>query len=128
MLQEQSSGSVKILSINRDKLVTRLVEISQVICRAHPEVHSIHLFGSLARADHVGTSDVDILIVLFEPDDADPPVLIGKYYPYFDLPISTDLVVIDQLTLEKRLAGDDPWIRKTWGEKITLTSNLNPGG
>lgn len=128
MLQEQSSGSVKIISINRDKLVTRLVEISQKICCAHPEVHSIHLFGSLARADHVGTSDVDVLIVLFEPVDAGPPDLIGKYYPYFDLPISTDLIVIDQPTVEKRLAGNDPWLRKTWREKITLASNLDPGG
>ena len=62
MLPTLSSSSVKIISLNRDQLLTRLRQIASRLQKEHPEVAEVRLFGSLARGDQTGTSDVDILI------------------------------------------------------------------
>ena len=63
MLRERSSGSVKIISLDRDELLARLATIATRIRARHPEVREVRLFGSLARGDQTGTSDADLLIV-----------------------------------------------------------------
>jgi len=120
MLQERLYGSVKIISIQRSEVISRLREISQVICRKHAEVLSIHLFGSLARGDQVGTSDVDVLVVVREVGDADPPELIRRYYPYFDLPMGVDVLVLDDETIERRLQEGDSFMRRLLAERVEL--------
>jgi predicted nucleotidyltransferase len=59
MLRVRSFDSVKIISLERDKLLTRLEQIVRKIVMERREVKEVRLFGSLARGDQVGTSDVD---------------------------------------------------------------------
>lgn len=120
MLQERSYGSVKIISIDRKKLLARLIEISQQICREHAKVVSVRLFGSLARGDHVGISDVDVLIIVRDASESDPIELIRHYYPYFDMPIGTDLLVLDEVSYKQQLEEGDAFISQLSGESILL--------
>ena len=81
---------------------------------------SMHMFGSLARGDQVGTSDVDVLIVLREVGDKDPTELIRRFYPYFNLPMSIDLLILDKKSIDRRLAQGDEFINRLWKERVDL--------
>ena len=116
MLREISSGSVKILSIQRDELLRALEGISQQIQRAHREVKEIWLFGSVARGDQVGTSDVDILIVVYGAGPADRLNAALDFASYFALPVGVDLLVMGEMQVEKRLTEGDPFVRRIYQE------------
>ena len=90
MLRVRSFDSVKVISLERDKLLTRLEQIARKIITERREVKEVRLFGPLARGDQVGTSDVDILIILESDLVYSPLEQVRDYYPYFDLPIGVD--------------------------------------
>ncbi len=120
MLQEKSFGSVKIISINRPVLLETLRQISQQVCGDHPEVKGIHLFGSLARGDQVGTSDIDILVILKGSFRGDPIDQSLEYSHHYRLPIGVDLLMTGDVELAERLAENDPFYTKIWQEQISL--------
>ncbi len=59
--------------------------IARQICTEYPQVKSVQLFGSIAR-NQVGTSDVDVLIVLYGHEPVELIEQIRLFYPYFNLP------------------------------------------
>jgi UTP:GlnB (protein PII) uridylyltransferase len=120
LLQQRSSGSVSIISIHRTELLEALRSIATQLCANHAEVKSVRLFGSLARGDQVGASDIDILIVLRGCGQEDRLLLARRYYPYFDLPIGVDLLVISEEQIGRQLAEGRPWIRQVWQESLPL--------
>lgn len=120
MLQQKSFDSVKIISINRNKLLSRLRDIARRIYAEHPKVVSVRVFGSVARGDHVGASDVDVLIVL-DVDVLDDPIERARlFYPYFDLPIGVDLLVWTTETLKQQLGTGNEFVIRAWQESIEL--------
>lgn len=104
MLHKVSSGSVEIISLNRDELWQQLRRIARQIKAGHDQVQDVRVFGSIARGDHVGTSDVDVLIVLADSPGQDlPPDRVERarpFYPYFSLPIGVDLLVYTSAEIE----------------------------
>jgi predicted nucleotidyltransferase len=120
MLPKQSCSSVRIISLNRDELLTRLRQIATRLQAEHPEVADVRLFGSLARGDQTGTSDVDILIVLRHTSEADPHRRILNFMPYFDLLRGTDFLVYTRAELE-RLSAGNRFLQRVWDESISLT-------
>ena len=119
MLPTLSSSSVKIISLNRDQLLTRLRQIASRLQKEHPEVAEVRLFGSLARGDQTGTSDVDILIVLQHTLERDPHRRILTYLPYFDLRQGADCLVYTRAELE-RLSADNRFLQRIWEESLPL--------
>lgn len=120
MQQTQSSNSVRIISLDRDKLLARLKQIAARIHTEHPEVAEVRVFGSVARGDHTGTSDVDVLIILNDTSEMDPHRRILMFLPYFDLTLGTDLLVFTRAELERRLSANDPSMRRIWDESFIL--------
>lgn len=122
MLQEVSSGSVKIISLQREALLEALQAISGDILRAEQAVKEIWLFGSVARGDQVGVSDADILIV--EAGDGPPDRLRAavKYLAYFALPVGVDLLVAGEREVSQRLAEGDPFLRRVRQEGRQLAA------
>lgn len=123
MLRQSLSGSVKIISLNRDELLAVLRAIAGQLCAEQPEVESVRLFGSTARGDQVGTSDVDVLIVLRGGGQIDPLQQIRRFYPYFDLPVGVDLLVYTEEEVARRLQDGDAFVTRMWEESVAL-----PGG
>ncbi|RME60039.1 nucleotidyltransferase domain-containing protein [Candidatus Parcubacteria bacterium] len=119
MLQETSSGSVKIISLDRERLLARLKIIAARIYADHPDVVSVRLFGSVARGDQVGLSDVDILVVVREKLP-NPLVEIQRFYPYFDLPVGVDILVYSEPQIQAGLQKNDPFISQVWAESLDL--------
>ena len=120
MLQLRSSGSVKTISLDRDRVLSELKSVASRVCREHPEVASIRLFGSLARGDHVGTSDVDILIVLLGGEAGDPLERIRAYLGCFKLPVAVDLLVYTEDDVADRIRSCDPQFERLWSESLDL--------
>jgi len=120
VLRTRSSASVKIISIDRDELLSRLKAIATQLCAKHPEVSSVRVFGSLARGDQVGTSDADVLIVLHGGGQEDPLEQIRKFQPYFDLPIGVDLLVFSEGQIANRLQAGDAFMAHIWQESWPL--------
>jgi len=120
MLRQRSSGSVKIIFIDRDELLSRLREIARRLYVERPDVIDVRVFGSIARGDQVGTSDVDVLILLRDSELEDPVERIRSFYPYFDLPVGVDVLVYTQDQLSRRLEVGDPFVARMWRESLAL--------
>jgi len=120
MRQQRSSGSVQIISIDRDELLASLSAIAGRICAEHPEVQSVRVFGSIARGDQVGTSDVDVLIVLQGTEQKDTLEQIRTFYTYFDLSIGVDVLVYTEDHIARRLQAGDAFMTRVWKESRPL--------
>jgi predicted nucleotidyltransferase len=121
-LPVRSSDSVKFISLNRDSLLSELRRIVGTIRAEHPEVAEVRLFGSLARGDYTGTSDVDVLILLDHTSEDDPLQRILTFIPYFDLGRCVDVLVYSRPELEGRLAEKDRFMQRIWSESMPLVS------
>ena len=115
----QSSGSVKITSLDAEALKRDLKRIASKTIENHGEVKAIYLFGSIAREDHTGLSDADVLIVLTESNQ-DPLQRIRSFLPYFDLPIGVDLVVHTEEELRSMEEQDNPFVKRLIEERLQL--------
>ena len=120
MLQLRSFGSVKTIFVDREKVILALRAIAERVCKLHPEVCSIRVFGSIARGDQVGTSDVDVLVVLRGGERGDPLEWVRAFYPYFDLPMPVDLLVYNEDQISRRLDSKDPGFAQIWRESLPL--------
>jgi predicted nucleotidyltransferase len=112
---------VKIISLDRDSLLAELRQIANTIRSEHPEVAEIRLFGSLARGDYTGSSDVDVLILLDHTVEKDPLKRILTFLPYFKLNRGSDLLVYTLDELNERLSSNDRFIQRIWSESVPLT-------
>lgn len=120
MLRLKSSGSVTTISVDRTEALAALRAAAVRIRDEHPEVVSVRLFGSLARGDHTGTSDADILIVLQQGLAGDPLAWIQTFYGYFSLPVPVDILVSDEAQAARRLGSGDPQFGRLWNESLNL--------
>ena len=120
MLQEILSGSVKIISLDRKALLDRLRVIARQLCRAFPEIKDVRVFGSIARGDHVGTSDADVLVVLKEGGSADPLERARAFYPYFDLPVGVDVLSCAEDELNCQLQAGNHFWTGVWASSRSL--------
>lgn len=120
MLRQTSCGSVKIISIDRNNVLTWLGDAARRIYAERPDVAQVRVFGSLARGDQVGTSDIDVLILLHEGDAQDPLKQTRAFSVYFDLPIGVDVLVYTQAQLARRLAAGDAFVQRMWEESLAL--------
>jgi predicted nucleotidyltransferase len=74
----------------------------------------------LARGDQVGTSDVDVLILVRHVWDAKPDEQVRRYYRFFDIPMGVDILVLDKESIDKRLKDGDRFISQLWAEQVEL--------
>jgi len=79
MRRIKSSGSVSVISLDRDEVIRRLREIAVQALAVFPELREVRLIGSLAEGTHTGTSDVDLLLLL----DRAPEHPLEQMRPYF---------------------------------------------
>ena len=120
MRQESFSDSVRIISVRRDEVLARLREVAERIRAARPEVREVRIFGSLARGDQTGLSDVDVIVVLWGDNGDDPLERIRAFYPYFDVPIGVDLLVYHEGEITRRLQEGDTFMQQVWAESVRI--------
>ena len=104
MRQIKSSGSVKAVSLERDKLIPKLREVSQKLKEKYDWIKEVRVFGSLARGEERGLSDVDLLVITkVEVNKENFWNLYGKVFDFVveELPISFDLLLIPEEDFKK---------------------------
>lgn len=95
MRRVKSCGSVKAISLNRTDLLDKLSHIAQEALAAFPEIREVRLFGSLARGDETGLSDLDLLVIT-EREEPNPIERVRPYFSFFSqrLPLAMDVLAI----------------------------------
>lgn len=91
MLRIKSYGSVVNISLDREAAIKALRDSASRLKAVCPEVQEVRLFGSLARGDHTGTSDADILLILSQ-SPLNPVERLKRYLPFFDLALAVDVL------------------------------------
>jgi len=101
MRQVRSSGSVKAFYLPRDALLTRLRQVSSEALKQFPELLEIRLFGSLARGEETGLSDVDLFLLVVS-DEKNPLERMKPYYHFFSarLALALDMIVATSAELD----------------------------
>lgn len=85
---------MKAIFLDRELVLKELQQVAEKAGLAYPEIREIRLFGSLAKAEHTGLSDIDIYVLT----DSEEPNPIERMKPYFQffaarLPIALDVIV-----------------------------------
>lgn len=120
MLQTRSSGSVRILSVDRIALVEKLHTISKTIKKDFPAVGRILLFGSFAGIDYTPESDVDILVIM---RSTDVPFLNRRdaFEKYFrSIPFDVNTVVYTVKEIERLTAEHNTFIGEVLEHSMEL--------
>lgn len=96
-----SSGSVKGFYLNREEIIERLMDVSNKAVAAFPDIQEIRLFGSLAKAEQTGLSDVDIFI-LTDSEEENPVERMRPYFGFFSdrIDLGLDMIVATRGELE----------------------------
>lgn len=73
----------------------KLSHIAQEALAAFPEIREVRLFGSLARGDETGLSDIDLLVIT-EREEPNPIERVRPYFFFFSqrLPLAMDVLAI----------------------------------
>ncbi|AEH51468.1 nucleotidyltransferase domain-containing protein [Pseudothermotoga thermarum] len=87
--------------MDREKILETLKKVSEEAYKTFPQIKKIILFGSLARGDHTGLSDVDLILVATNLPK-NPIERLKLFYPFFSdrIPIALDLIVIEENEME----------------------------
>lgn len=97
MRETVSSSSVKAVSLNKEKVMEAVRKASDSALKAFPEIEEIRLFGSFAKDEVWGLSDVDILVVVRGMGKEDPIDRIRPYARFFAqaIDLAVDILVAD---------------------------------
>ena len=115
----KSFGSVKVISINKKELMEKLKKVRDTIKREETEVIDIRIFGSIAKNEETGVSDLDILIILRESKET-PLKRILKYRKYFNLSIPVDILVYTEEEIKKMVKENNFFIKNILKESISI--------
>ncbi|MGB9677386.1 MAG: nucleotidyltransferase domain-containing protein [Candidatus Ratteibacteria bacterium] len=102
MRQIVSSGSAKGIFLKRNEILKKLKEISKIAIKKFPEIKDIRVFGSFAKKEETGLSDIDILIIS-EFENKSHLEVAKKYFNFFQEKINMgiDLILIKKEEIGK---------------------------
>ena len=102
MRQIVSSGSVKGIWVNREEILKKLKKICEDALKEFSEIKEIWLFGSFAKGEETGLSDIDLFIVA-ENQALNPVERIRPYFILFAerIKMSIDIIVATPEEKEK---------------------------
>lgn len=93
MRQTASSGSVKAIWLDRAKAIEMIKAASLEAGSVFPEIKEIRLFGSLAKGEETGLSDID-LFILVDSQEKNPIERVRPYFLFFSEKLEAALDII----------------------------------
>ena len=95
MRQVRYCGSAKAISLNRDEILRELREVSAEIKRKFPQIKEVRLFGSIARGEEHGLSDIDILVIVDELKKENFWEIYGRIHGFLSDRMQIDFNLVD---------------------------------
>ena len=120
---KKSLNSVKVLSLNKSKVIKQLKKIAYEYSKKKIEIRKIILFGSLVSDDFTPYSDADLLLIL--DDRAEVPKRIRDRIPFYlpdKSPVPLDIFPLKQGELNMKLSCCDFFYEKIMENGIILFS------
>ena len=120
MLVSKSAGSVEVISVDHDALVSALKKTAGKIKAQVNGVSQIVLFGSVARGEELPSSDIDILIIITKTN---VPFLNRRdeFVDYFgDIPLNVNPLVYSEDELLALQQQENGFIKQALSEGIAL--------
>jgi len=97
---------VKAFWLNKESILCRLREITMESLTAFPEIREVRLFGSFAKGEETGLSDIDIFL-LVDSGEKNPVERMKPYFNFFserfDLAIDIIVATVDEIENSKEL-------------------------
>jgi len=115
----KSLGGVKVISIDKNKLLKELKKISKSIKKENKDVCNIRIFGSIAKEEEIGTSDLDILIILKDTKEEMIKRCL-KYRKYFNIPIAVDVLVFTKKEIKKMTEDGNFFVQNILKESFPI--------
>ncbi len=115
-----SLNSAKLIYLNREEVINQLKKLALKIKFDEKENFvDMILFGSIAKGTHIGTSDIDIVIIL---KDCNLNLFdrIRKFLKYFDINIGVDLLVYTEKEFDKMKDEKNPLILEIISSGISI--------
>ena len=105
IIRKKSYGSVKVFSLDRELLLSRLRELAGKLSSERSEVLEAVLFGSVAEGRALPSSDVDILLIIEQSEERfiDRPDTYRQYFA--SIPMDVDCKVY---TVGEMKSGNHP--------------------
>lgn len=110
MLVKRSLGSVRLISIDKEELFKSLKNIARAVKEDNAEVLDIRMFGSVAKGEDTGKSDVDIVITISDSDE-DIFHRSLKFRRYFDIEVPVDVLVYTKNEMDEMLKQGNYFIK-----------------
>jgi predicted nucleotidyltransferase len=86
---------VKSIYLDRKEILSRIEKTSEEALRGFEEIRSIRLFGSLARGEETGLSDIDLCIIADIEEGKCFEKMKEYFYFFIDrLKFSLDIIVV----------------------------------
>ena len=104
--------------VDKHEVLDLARKTARQIADHNPEVLRILLFGSFAREDYGTRSDLDLLIVLQESDEA-APERINRFLAYAPA-YPTDMLIYTDDELRTRISGGDAFLARALRESIQI--------
>jgi len=74
---------VKGFYLKREEILKTVEEISKTAMDLFPEIDEIRIFGSFAKKQETGLSDIDIFVLLSDTGSENPIERCKKYFYFF---------------------------------------------
>ncbi|MCM8761939.1 MAG: nucleotidyltransferase domain-containing protein [Candidatus Omnitrophica bacterium] len=119
MLQKKYFSGVKVFSIDKEELLSKLKEITKRIKDEDEEVMDIFLYGSFVKNNYTPLSDIDIAIILSNSDKN----FIKRQDDFIDyfsgLEMDVNIVVYTDKEFNKLIKEENPFVKEILkGKKI----------
>jgi len=114
---------VKILSLNREKVIYKLKKTIESFSEKRDEILKVILFGSLVKGNYTPYSDADILIII--NNNAEIPVKVRDRIPnYFieDTPVPIDVFPYKEKEIQRMISEGNFFIKAAVENGIVLFS------
>ncbi|MEW6066675.1 MAG: nucleotidyltransferase domain-containing protein [Nitrospirota bacterium] len=92
---------MKAIWLDREFLLIKIKNVSEEASMVFPDIKEIRLFGSLAKGEETGLSDIDIFILAKSSED-NPIERIKPYFRFFSdkLGMAVDVIVAAEDEIE----------------------------
>lgn len=125
-MQQPLSSSVKVRFLDGPEVIQKLRERAENLLAQNARVHSVILFGSLARGNYTARSDADLCIILKEDHRERPMDRIPEFVDKFlGAGVPVDVLVYTRSEIEQMQNEKRRFVTEALAEGVVLAESTH---